>query len=494
VEEILISGTQFHGITLLGLGPGGGDLLTRQAWQLLSSVNEVYLRTKNHPAVSQLPPGLAVHSFDALYDQAEQFEDVYQEIIAEILRLGESPGGVVYAVPGHPLIAEATGPEILRLAHEQEIQTRIVPGLSFLDSVSAALGLDLFPESTLVDAFDIARGHAPRFPPHLPALIAQLHSRQMASDVKLTLMNQYPDDHPVALVHGAGTSEEHVEDIPLHAVDRSERIGLLTSLYVPALSPDTGVESLQDIVATLRAPEGCPWDQEQTLESMRGPLMEEAFEVLEAIDRDDREALLEELGDLLFLVLFLVQMSTEEGDFYLSDVVEGITSKLIRRHPHVFGDVQLEDVDEVLVNWERLKADERENGGQSPKKLLDNVPLALPALAQSNAYQQRAARVGFDWPEIEGIYAKINEEIAEVAAAASTEAQSREIGDVLFAVVRLADRLGVDPETALRTCNQRFRSRFNYIEDQAQKRGDRLQDLTLDQLNELWEAAKNIEG
>ena len=260
------------GVTLLGLGPGDPELLTRQAWQVLTNRQEIYLRTRQHPVVESLPTGLELHSFDELYESQATFEAVYQAIVERVLVLGRRPEGVVYAVPGHPFVAEATGPEIARRARQEGLPVRIVEGLSFLEPVLSAIGQDPFPHTALVDALDLATGHIPPFPPSVPAIVAQLHSQAVASDVKLTLGTLYPDEHPVQLVHGAGTPQVRVEDLSLYEIDRSPYISLLTALYVPPLGPATSFEAFQEIVAHLRAPDGCPWDREQTHSSFASPI------------------------------------------------------------------------------------------------------------------------------------------------------------------------------------------------------------------------------
>lgn len=479
-------------ITLLGLGPGDPGLLTRQVWDVLQSVSEIYLRTRQHPTVSSLPPHLTLHSFDHLYETADQFEQVYEQIIQQILELGQRPEGVIYAVPGDPFVAEATCPEIARRARARGIPVRTLAGISFLEPTWSALGLDPFPRLTLADAFELASAHHPPFPPDFPALIAQIHSRHMASEVKLTLMAHYPDEHPVKLVHGAGTDAELVEDLPLYEIDRSPHTGLLTSLYVPPLARYTSFESFQEVVARLRAPDGCPWDRKQTHHTLRPYLIEEAYEALDALDSEDPAKLAEEMGDLLFQIVIHAQIAAEDGEFTMADIVQGISTKLIRRHPHVFGDVKVEGVEGVLVNWEKLKAEERAAKGESAKSLLDGVPKAFPALAQSAAYQQRAARVGFDWPDVEGVFDKIAEELEEIRTAPDAVARAAEIGDLLFVITHLANWYEVNPEDALRETNARFRQRFSHIENSARTLGCEVSELTVDEMNVLWDEAKRL--
>jgi tetrapyrrole methylase family protein/MazG family protein len=477
------------GITLLGLGPGDPAKLTRAAWDVLSSAEEVYLRTNQHPTVSGLPPMLKVHSFDHLYENGESFEEVYADIVEKVLELGGRPQGVVYAVPGDPFVAEATCPEIARRARTLNLPLRIVSGLSFLEPVFAVLGLDPYPRLMLIDAIELSQAHVVNFPPDVPVLIAQIYSQIVAAEVKMTLNTVYPDEHPVRLVHAAGTKDEIVEDFPLYEMDRSKHLGLLTALYLPPLEEGTSFEAFQEIVAALRAPDGCPWDREQTHQSLRPHLMEEAYETLSALDSGDSGKMAEEFGDLLLQVVLNAQIASEAGDFNMADVFKGIYDKIIRRHPHVFGDVKLDGVQGVLRNWEKLKAEERLEEGNE-KGLLDGVPLALPALTQAQEYQDRAARVGFDWPEIEGVLEKVVEEIREVREATDNEELTAELGDLFFALVNLARWKKVDAESALRETNLRFKKRFAYVERGALEQGRKLSEMTIDEMEALWQEAK----
>ena len=484
----------FSGITLLGLGPGDPGQLTRQAWDWLNSLDEVVLRTRQHPTVAGFPPGLQVSSFDELYDSSETFEAVYEQIVQRVLELGRRPQGVTYAVPGHPFIAEATGPEIYRRAKEEGIAVRVLEGLSFIEPVYTALGFDPFPHTALVDALELGALHHPPFPPDQPALIAQIYNRETAANVKLTLNAVYPDDHPVRLVHAAGTPAQVVEDLKLFEIDRSLHTGLLTVLYLPALGPETSFERFQEIIAALRAPDGCPWDREQTHESLRKYLLEETYEALEGLDANDPAMMQEEFGDLLLQIVLHAQIGWEDGEFSMADIIRGISQKLIRRHPHVFGEVKVDGVNGVLQNWEKLKAAERKDKGiEKTKGLLDGVPKECPALGQAQQIQDRAARVGFDWDDISGVWEKLHEEVGEVQAASNEAEQMEEIGDLLFAAVNLARWMKVDAESALRATNLKFRRRFSHVEKRARETGRQLADMKLAEMDVFWDEAKKLE-
>jgi len=480
------------GVTILGLGPGNPDQLTREAWETISSADEVWLRTRQHPTVNSLPSTLSLHSFDELYENGETFDQVYDSIVEKVLELGRRPQGVIYAVPGHPFVAEYTCPEIARLARDEGLATVIVEGLSFLEPTFSALGLDPYPRLTLFDAMELSVAHVPAFPPDVPVLVAQVYSRLVASEVKMTLNTTYPDEHPVRLVHAAGTKDEMVEELHLYEIDRSEHIGLLTSLYVPTLGDGTSFEAFQEIVAHLRAPDGCPWDREQTHQSLRTHLLEETYEALSAIDADDVEGMQEEFGDLLLQIVLHAQIANEEGNFTINSLIQRIYDKIVRRHPHVFSDLALEGVSGVLQNWEKLKEAERKDNGKKEKGLLDGVPIALPALTMAQEYQDRSARVGFDWPAVDGVLDKVVEEIQEIKKATNENELAEEIGDLFFVLVNLARWKKIDAESALRETNLKFKRRFAYVEEGAKKQERSLSDMSLDEMDMLWEEAKKL--
>ncbi len=480
------------GITLLGLGPGSPNALTREAWDWLEKLDTLYLRTKSHPTISALPKGLKLVSFDEAYEKYEAFEDVYAEIVETILDLGGQPAGVTYAVPGHPFIAEATCPEIARRAAEVGIPCQVIDGLSFLEPTFRALGIDPFPTLTLADAITISTNQTPGFSPAAPALIAQIYSRAVASEVKLSLMATYPDEHLVQLVHAAGTAEEIVEDLPLYEMDQSSHLGLLSSLFVPPLSENASFEAFQEIVAKLRAPGGCPWDKEQTHLSLRPFLIEEAYETLDALDRENMTDLEEELGDLLLQIVLHAQIATEEGDFNINQVIEGIGSKLIRRHPHVFSQVEVEDVSGVIQNWEAIKADERKENGDSGKKgILDGVPQALPALLQAEEIIERAGRVKFDRLEKLGDLAEIRASLMRIE---NGDLSDETLGQLLLGIVSFAHGKGIGAENALREALTQFRTQFDKMEGDVIASGKTLVTLSDEDKAQLWlQAGKDLQ-
>jgi tetrapyrrole methylase family protein/MazG family protein len=245
-------------------------------------------------------------------------------------------------------------------------------------------------------------------------------------------------------------------------------------------------DTLEHIVARLRAPDGCPWDREQTHASIKPYLIEEAYEVLQALDDENSSKLCEELGDLLLQILLHAQIANEAGEFTMREVTQGIATKLIRRHPHVFGESNASDAEEVALEWETLKQDER----KSDDSLLSAVPKGMPALSYSHSIQRRAAGVGFDWKELGGVVEKLAEEVEELQRASTLQQRIREFGDILFALVNIARWQGVDLEEALRLANERFYRRFRYMEENCRERGISLRDLSFDEQNALWDEAK----
>ncbi len=248
--------------------------------------------------------------------------------------------------------------------------------------------------------------------------------------------------------------------------------------------------TLVDIIARLRAPDGCPWDREQTHTSLRENLLEECYEVLEALDEGDSGKLCDELGDLLLQIVLHTQIATEAGEFEVGDVVSSINTKLIHRHPHIFGSVKVKDAKEVALNWEVLKQEER----QADTSILASVPRQMPALGYSQEIQRRVAQVGFDWEDIDGVIDKLVEEVSEFKQANSQQQRGQEFGDLLFTLANIARRLGVDSEAALREANKKFYRRFTYMEEVCRRRGINLGELSFDEQNALWEEAKKGVG
>lgn len=422
-------------IKIIGLGPAGAGLITRQTWQLMKNAQILCLRTKYHPAADDiLAEGIKFISYDYLYEQGESFDEVYEKISCDVIMKAQEDNDVVYAVPGSPMVAERTVGFIKKLAGENKISLEIYPGMSFLEPLYVKLGIDPVDGLLITDSFAFI-GQREAF--DVGTVITQLYDLHTASEVKLSLMDFLPDAQEVALLYHLGLPEEKITKMPLYEIDRQKEIDYLTSLYVPALkkkSETFSLTPLEKIIKQLREPGGCPWDIIQTHESLRQNLIEEVYEVIEAIDLKDPKLLCEELGDLLMQIVFHARVAEEEGIFSMQDVVNEVTEKLVRRHPHVFGDVSVKDAAEVLLNWEAIKRREKKDR----KSVLDGVPKDLPALLAAYKLQNKASKVGFDWEDILPVWDKLDEEISELHEAVLSDEKAKiadELGDVLFTVV-----------------------------------------------------------
>lgn len=354
------------------------------------------------------------------------------------------------------------------------------------------LDLDSLQSLSIVDGKTFSTRHIPPFPPDAPALVTAIETESQLAQVARVLCAVYPPGHGVRLVQFPA---EEVVETTLRAIPSETHIepGGWAALYLPPLPAGTSFEAFQEIIAHLRAPDGCPWDREQTHQTLRKHLLEESYETLSAMDADDPAKMREEFGDLLLQIVLNAQIGYEDGEFTMSEVLKGIYDKIIRRHPHVFGQVEVDGVGQVLSNWENIKKEERRKNGEAEKSLLDGVPAALPALSQAQEYQERAARVGFDWPEIDGVLEKIREEIEEVRRSANPDEIAAELGDLFFALVNLARWRQVDAEAALRAANRKFKNRFGCIEKRAQEMGRAMKEMSLQELDDLWNQAKTQE-
>jgi tetrapyrrole methylase family protein / MazG family protein len=505
-------------IIVVGLGPGRWEDLTLEARDVLLTAPAVICRTLRHPTVAALHAerlDLTLDSFDALYEEAASFAALYPRMADRLLDTAMAlPAGqpLVYAVPGHPLIAEESVRHLRRQAPERGIGIRIVAGLSFIEPVCAALDLDpLERDLQLLDATLLADVSAPAMmgtllPIH-PALIAQAYNRRLMSGIKLALAELYPEEWEIAVVRSASLpGEQIVERVPLVELDRGERADHLTTLYIPPLDPLQATrvpEGLRYVTWRLRAPNGCPWDREQTHQSLRKYVLEEAYEVAEVLDAWDgsaelAEKLAEELGDLLLQVYLQAEIADQEDLFHLGDVYQAITEKLIRRHPHVFGDVTVRDAAHVLRNWEVIKREERASRGEDvhAESVLHGVPISAPALYQAYELGRKAANSGFRWPDLTSALAKLDEELGELReaiASGSRDEQERELADVLFMLTRVADYLGIQPEDALHRGARRFRRRFETMEAMAARDARPLDTLALDEWLAYWGAVKVAE-
>jgi tetrapyrrole methylase family protein/MazG family protein len=424
-------------ITVIGLGPGNPALRTVGTQRALDAADRIILRTRIHPGLDDLAIDARVTDCDDLYESAANFDALYPAVAGRVLSAAQAGGTVVFAVPGHPRIGERSVPLVEAGARELGIPIDVQDAVSFLDCAAGALRVDPlarglqiadaeeFAEITTTDPFAAGRLG---IEPTRPLLVAQIYNRELASAVKIALSRVYPEDYVVTLVRAAGIpGVQSTRELPLHGLDRQD-VDHLTSLWVPPMAPMEAVrspESLTRLVARLRAPGGCPWDRDQTPKSLRNSVLEEAYEVADALDADDYAGLAEELGDLLLLVSMQAQIAEETGAFRIEDVFDGINRKLIRRHPHVFGTASATTPDAVIATWEGVKERERAEKGASAAKSnpIDRLPRAMPATRK----------------------------VVEILSPRTTFAapQDPDAGNELLAAVHALIKMGVDPDLAL---------------------------------------------
>lgn len=499
-------------ITIVGLGPGKWEALTMEAVGILQRASMVYVRRVDHPSVSMIRehlPNLAIHSFDALYQAHDSLEGVYGGMAEALSDLARRSFGVVYAVPGSPSVGDPSVRLLLDRLRTLEIAYTMVQGVSGFEPVLQAVGVTDPSWLEVLEALELdalsrenALGEVPhndtRRPWQAPVptartLVPSLRSGPVASGVKTWFEKYYPSDHEVLLVRTSEAGERRAYQMPLSEIDQNGAVDDSTALFVPSLIETQNVRTfagLMQVARTLRAPGGCPWDREQSHGSLKPHLLEEAYEVLEALDSGEPALLAEELGDLLFQVTIHTQIAAEAGEFTIEDVIEGIMRKMIGRHPHVFGDLELSSAQDVRHAWESFKQREKPERAS----VMEEIPRGLPALPRSNLMQKRAASVGFEWPGIDDVLAKVEEELtelqAEIRTGGSKELQREEFGDILFALVSVARHLRIDPEEALRLANRKFERRFQHVEASVGTDGRVLRDLSPPQLDEYWNQAK----
>lgn len=477
-------------IEIIGLGAGDLVQLPLGIYRKLTQANQtVFVRTLDHPVIALLrEEGVEFVSYDHFYEEERGFQHVYERIADDLLAKAEA-GPVLYAVPGHPMLAEMT---VQLLLDQEQAEVEILGGQSYLDDLFTALRIDPIEGFQFVDATSFSRDQL-NFRNHL--VFCQVYDQMSASEVKLVLLEELPPEYEVILIEAAGTSAEKKQAVALEDIDRMPGISNLTSLYVPPVPEELlshTFSRFREVIRILRSPEGCPWDREQTHESLRRYLIEEVYELIDAIDDEDDAGIIEELGDLLLQIMMHCQIGEDDGFFTVDEVIRGVTEKMIHRHPHVFGDVEVESTEDVNRNWEALKRQEK----QERTSILDGIPRSLPALMRSFKLQKKGRKAGFEWEHVEEIWDKFKEEIEEfnqAAASGSQEEMEAELGDVFFVLVNIAIQYGINPEFALTRTNEKFISRFRYIEEQLKEQGKELEEASLAEMDAFWNEAKKRE-
>ncbi|MEY9864660.1 tetrapyrrole methylase family protein/MazG family protein [Peribacillus sp. B2I2] len=483
-------------ITIIGLGAGDLDQLPLGIYKKLTQIEQCFVRTMDHPVIGDLKKeGVNFTAFDEIYEKHDQFEAVYEEISGTLLQEALNRS-VLYAVPGHPMVAEKTVQLLLEKGPALGIAIKLEGGQSFLDPLFQAVRIDPIEGFQLLDGTDLSPDDL-HITQHI--IIGQVYDAFSASNVKLTLMEKLPDDYEVYIVTAAGSSQEKVTKCALFELDRQMELSNLTSVYVPPVREEAlqyrEFSKLRQIIAELRGPEGCPWDKKQTHESLKKYLLEEAYELIDSIDQEDDEGMVGELGDVLLQVMLHSQIGEDEGMFTIDDVIEGITAKMVRRHPHVFGNVEVNGEEDVLVNWQKIKEEEKGSEPKAMHSILDGIEKSLPNLLRAEEYQKRAAKVGFDWDEVSEAWKKVLEEVKELEEEVLTpnrdvERIKSELGDLFFALVNISRYYDIQAEEAVYKANQKFHQRFTYIEECIQRADKKFEDYTLEELDSYWDEAK----
>lgn len=474
-------------IEVIGLGAGDLDQLPLGIYKKLTTkTSPIWVRTKDHPVVTQLTEeGVHFESFDAYYEQEDTFESVYEQIARKLITHSKEQS-IIYAVPGHPMLAEQT---VQLLLKQSEVSVDVAGGQSYLDDLFTSLKIDPIDGFQFVDGTAFERSQL-NYEQHI--VFCQVYDRYVASEVKLELLEDLPADYLITIVEAAGSTDEVLTTIPLEELDHTLEVSNLTSVYVPPVPKELlnhTFSRLREVITTLRGPHGCEWDKKQTHETLREYLIEEVYEVIDAIDAADDEAIIEELGDVLLQVMLHSQIGEDDGYFTINDVIQGITNKMIYRHPHVFK----HSSGDPSKTWDELKSAAQ---GTRDISLLNNMTKSLPSLSKAYKLQKKVAKIGFDWDDIEDVWLKLDEELEEVKEAIqeqSAEKIEEELGDVLFVIANLARRYQVHPEVALNRTNKKFMTRFAYIEQRFAENGQDIQKSSLEEMDIYWDEAKGRE-
>lgn len=478
-----------HRITIVSVSTGDISLLSKAALDALEANKRVILRTERHPVAGYLKEhGIPFETLDALYDEADTF-DAFNDAAAEILTAAAETGDVAYAVADAAMDSTVTA--VLKLAEDRD-RIAILPGVSH---ASRCLAL------AQADAQDIRFSSAEAFlaaddlNPRISCYLSELHSAACAGACKIKLLELLDDDTEVCFFSGDEDGSLRMRRIPLYALDRQERYDHLSAFLYTAIPLEErkrfGMDDLHAVMRRLRARDGCPWDREQTHESLLTNLLEESYEFIEAAREQDAEHMCEELGDVLLQIMFHAVIAAQCGEFTLADVATAVTAKLIVRHPHVFGTVKADTASQVLDNWESIKRKQR--GIDSIAGAMENVSKGLSASMRSSKVQHKAAKVGFDFPDALSALEKVREEADEVHACITLGTDTEEeIGDLLFSVINVARLCGVNPDIALTAAADKFIRRFRGMENRVKSEGKSIGDLTLSEMDVYWTEEKHI--
>lgn len=477
----------FRRLTVIGTGSGKAENITLRAWQAIKTADTVLLRTVRMPVVTLLKEhGIPFSALDACYEQAEDFEMLNELLLQAVCDCSGDCCILMHGSGQDDRFAEY----ILKYCAGQKLPCEFLPGISLASAAAAALGVfGAYSTCTAQEGaqkdFDIRQSQ----------LITCLDSPLLASELKCRLLEFYDPLLSVGLYREDDEGDSYTLTLPLEELDRQPVYHHTACVYLKAQRLEQAVRydyfHLLEIMERLRSKNGCPWDREQTHASLKPYLLEEAYEAIDAIEEDDMDKLYDELGDVLLQVVFHAQVAAEHGEFTHRDITHAVCEKMIRRHPHIFADTRADTSEQVLVNWENIKKEEKQLKNHAD--VLRDIPKAFPALLRVQKIQQKAAKAGFDWTDYKGAFQKLPEEYAELAQAlenGSPEEIEEETGDLLFTLVNIARHAGVQPELALYRSGEKFIRRFTLMEELISQSGRFLEDMSLEELDIYWEKAK----
>ncbi len=474
-------------ITVVSIGTGGPDCLTLGAVAALERADARVLRTERHPVAAWLTErGLGFTSLDALYEQSEDFDAFNRAAAAHLLGMR---GDIAYAVGDAAF--DTTVAALQALAGDTKII--VLPGVSHADRCLA-----MIPNKPAgVRLYATEQFRAARVSPEEPLLLCELHSRECAGDCKLRLMELRSPEQIVSFVMGDEAGALTRREIALCELDRQERYDHLTAVYVPAapmLARERfDMDDLCAVMRRLRGPDGCPWDKEQTHETLLTNLLEECYEFIDAARQNDTDHMYDELGDVLLQVVFHAEIARQHGEFDILDVTTAICRKMIERHTHIFGSAKCATAADVLDNWEAIKRKQR--GITTTAQAMEDVSKGLSPAMRASKVQHKAAKVGFDFASAADALDKVREEADEVAACVeSGENLEMELGDLFFSAVNVCRLCGKNPDIALTNSTDKFIRRFRSMENSINSAGKRAKDLTLSEMDVYWEAGKQTEA
>ena len=467
-------------IYIVGLGPGDLNKLTLQAKDILKESNKIYFRTKNHRCFKKYKNKESI-SFDSYYEKYDTFELVYKNIAKKLLKEVKTNKEIVYAVPGNPKKDDYVV-NYLKSLKDENVKLEFIYGISLQEA--SYFSIDLLKDKNYIskDAFEISDYN---YDYTKDNLITSVFNRFIASDLKMTLLQFFDYEKEIYFIDSAMNKDQKVIKIALKELDRLDNYSHLSAIYIFKHSKMKGFIDLLKIMNRLRGENGCPWDRKQTLKSLREYLLEESYEVIDAIDKKNYKLLNEELGDLLLQVIFQAEILKESQSYNIFTIIDNLVNKLINRHPHVF---ENEESDGSLKIWNKIKKQEKKE--KYIYQSMDRIPEKLPSLLKAKKIQSKAKEIGFDWDSIDGAYDKLMEEIQELKEATKEE-KFEELGDILFSVVNIARFLDINPSFALNKTNKKFINRFKKMEKSALSKKNGIENLDLSQMESLWNDSKS---